>query len=170
MQEHQLPVQRACRVVRLSRAAFYRPPVPASRRDAAVIAALTAVVARYARWGFWKLFDRHARGGPAVEPQARASGVLRAAAESAAAHDPARAATGAATAGGAAGAESDLGARLHDRDALRRPARAPADDDRRRQSGRPGDRDGTVAAQSAGDSGARRARRRPRLPVGDPRR
>lgn len=56
--EHQLPVQRACRVVGLSRAAFYRPPVPASRRDAAVIAALTDVVARYPRWGFWKLFDR----------------------------------------------------------------------------------------------------------------
>jgi hypothetical protein len=56
--EHQLPVQQACRVVRLSRAAFYRPPVPASRRDAAVIAALTDVVARYPRWGLWKLFNR----------------------------------------------------------------------------------------------------------------
>jgi putative transposase len=43
-------------MVRLSRAAYYRPPVPASRRDAAVIAALTDLVARYARWGFWKLF------------------------------------------------------------------------------------------------------------------
>jgi putative transposase len=53
--EHQLPVQQACRVVRLSRAAYYRPPVPASRRDATVIAALTDVVARYPRWGFWKL-------------------------------------------------------------------------------------------------------------------
>ena len=47
-----------CRVMRLSRAAYYRPPVPASRRDAAVIAALTDVVARYPRWGFWKCFDR----------------------------------------------------------------------------------------------------------------
>jgi putative transposase len=56
--EHHLPVLRACRVVRLSRPAYYRPPVPASRRDAAVIAALTALVARYGRWGFWKLFDR----------------------------------------------------------------------------------------------------------------
>ena len=56
--EHQLPVQRACRMVRLSRAAYYRPPVLASRRDAAVIAALTDVVARYGRWGFWKCFDR----------------------------------------------------------------------------------------------------------------
>ena len=58
MHEHHLPVQRACRVVRLSRAAFYRPPMPTTRRDAAVIAALTDVVARYPRWGFWKLFDR----------------------------------------------------------------------------------------------------------------
>jgi putative transposase len=51
--DHQLSVQRACRVVRLSRAAFYRPPVVASRRDTAVIAALTDVVARYGRWDFW---------------------------------------------------------------------------------------------------------------------
>ena len=56
--DHRLPVRRACRVMRLSRAAYYRPPVPASRRDAAVIAALTDVVARYPRWGFWKCFDR----------------------------------------------------------------------------------------------------------------
>lgn len=56
--EHQLRVQQACRVVRLSRAAYYRPPVPASRRDASVIAALADVVARYPRWGFWKLVDR----------------------------------------------------------------------------------------------------------------
>lgn len=58
VEEHHLPVLRACCVVRLSRAAYYRPPILASRRDAAVIAALTALVARYGRWGFWKLFDR----------------------------------------------------------------------------------------------------------------
>jgi putative transposase len=58
VREHQLSVQRACRVVRLSRTAYYQPPPPASRRDAAVIAALTDAVARYPRWGFWKLFDR----------------------------------------------------------------------------------------------------------------
>ena len=58
MREHQLSIQRACRVVRLSRTAYYQPPQPASRRDAAVIAALTDAVARYPRWGFWKLFDR----------------------------------------------------------------------------------------------------------------
>jgi putative transposase len=32
--------------------------MPANRRDAAVIAALTEAVTRYPRWGFWKLFDR----------------------------------------------------------------------------------------------------------------
>ena len=31
VRKHQLSVQRACRVVRLSRAAFYRPPVPTRR-------------------------------------------------------------------------------------------------------------------------------------------
>lgn len=56
MADHRLSVQRACRVVRLSRAAYYRPPEVASRRDAAVIAALTEVVARHGRWGFWKCF------------------------------------------------------------------------------------------------------------------
>ena len=56
--EHRLSVRQGCRVMRLSRAAYYRPPVPASRRDAAVIAALTDVVARYPRGGFWKCFDR----------------------------------------------------------------------------------------------------------------
>ena len=58
MQEHRVPVQRACRIVRLSRAAYYRPPMSRVRADAAVIAALTTVVADHGRWGFWKCFDR----------------------------------------------------------------------------------------------------------------
>jgi putative transposase len=44
--------------VRLSRTAYYQPPVPASRHDAAVIAALTDAVTRDPRGGFGKLFDR----------------------------------------------------------------------------------------------------------------
>ena len=55
---HRLPLQRACYIVRLSRAAYSRPPAPASRRDAAVIAALMNVVVRDPRWGFWKCDDR----------------------------------------------------------------------------------------------------------------
>jgi putative transposase len=58
VEEHPLPVQRACRIVRLSRTAFYRPPPPPMRPDAPVIAALMAVVAAHGRWGFWKCFDR----------------------------------------------------------------------------------------------------------------
>ena len=55
---HRPPIQRACHIVRLSQAACYRPPVPASRRDVAVIVALMNVVVRYPRWGFWKCYDR----------------------------------------------------------------------------------------------------------------
>ena len=56
--EHRLPIQRACHIVRLSRAAYYRSPVSRARRDAPVIAALMAVVAQHGRWGFWKCYDR----------------------------------------------------------------------------------------------------------------
>jgi hypothetical protein len=42
--KHQLPVQRACRIVRLSRTAYYRSPPPQMRTDAPVIAALMAVL------------------------------------------------------------------------------------------------------------------------------
>src|SRR5690348_13157812 len=37
--------------------------MPSTRRDAMVIAALTDVVARYPRWGFWKCFDRMRQEG-----------------------------------------------------------------------------------------------------------
>lgn len=53
-----MPVQRACRIVHLSRAAYYRPPVPILERDAPVIAALNAVIERRPRMGFWKCVDR----------------------------------------------------------------------------------------------------------------
>lgn len=53
-----LPVQRACRVVGMGRATYYRPLVDWARRDAPVIAALTALVAAKSRWGFWKCCDR----------------------------------------------------------------------------------------------------------------
>ena len=43
--EHHVSVQRACRVVRLSRAAYYWPRVVAAVRDAVVIDALTTLVA-----------------------------------------------------------------------------------------------------------------------------
>ncbi len=57
---HGLSVQRSCEVVRLSRAAYYRPPAEGARleRDRPVIDALQAVVSENTRWGFWKCFDR----------------------------------------------------------------------------------------------------------------
>jgi len=56
--EHELPVRHACRAVGLSRTGWYRQPQPAVERDAAVIAALTEIVEKRGRWGFWKCFDR----------------------------------------------------------------------------------------------------------------
>ena len=55
--EHGLSVLRACRAVRLSRAAYYRPPPARILQDDAVIDALQAVVKSRSRWGFWKCFD-----------------------------------------------------------------------------------------------------------------
>ncbi len=55
---HELSIQRACLVVRLSRAAFYRPPRDRLVADQPVIDALQAVVTARPRWGFWKCFDR----------------------------------------------------------------------------------------------------------------
>ena len=63
--EHQLSVVQACRVVRLARAAWYRPPLDRLVRDGPVIDALNAQVELNPRWGFWKLFDRlHNLGRP----------------------------------------------------------------------------------------------------------
>jgi len=63
VQEHRISVRRACQAVRLSRAAYYRPPRSRLGRDGDVIAALNAVVARHSRWGFWKCFYRLRRAG-----------------------------------------------------------------------------------------------------------
>ena len=56
--EHQLPVERACRIMKLSRAAYYRRPSCRTERDTPVIEALNQVVTQHSRWGFWKCFDR----------------------------------------------------------------------------------------------------------------
>jgi putative transposase len=58
VREHHLPIQRACRIVGLSRTAFYRVPQASAERDAAVIHVLNGMVAKRPRWGFWKCFDR----------------------------------------------------------------------------------------------------------------
>jgi putative transposase len=61
--DHGVPVRRACQAVRLSRAAYYRPPGSRLGRDLDVVGALNEVVARHARWGFWKCFYRLRRAG-----------------------------------------------------------------------------------------------------------
>lgn len=58
MQEHRLSKAKACQVVGLSRAALYRERVDRMERDAPVVNALNETVARHARWGFWKCFQR----------------------------------------------------------------------------------------------------------------
>jgi putative transposase len=67
--EHHVAVRRACQAVRLSRAAYYRPPRSRLGRDADVVAALNDVVARHRRWGFWKCFYRLRRTGHRWNPK-----------------------------------------------------------------------------------------------------
>jgi len=83
--EHQLSIQRACRILGLSRTAYYRVPTDAAARDAAVIAVLNELVARRPRWGFWKCYDRmrladrpssrQLPGFPDRQPRHRAGGL-----------------------------------------------------------------------------------------------
>ncbi len=58
VEEHSLPVRRACDTVGLSRTAWYRRPLDPMGRDREVIDALSALVEEHSRWGFWKCFDR----------------------------------------------------------------------------------------------------------------
>jgi putative transposase len=62
-EEHRLSVRRSCRIARLSRAAYYRPPEAWTERDEPVIAVLNAIVERHPRHGFWKCFKRIRRQG-----------------------------------------------------------------------------------------------------------
>ena len=56
--EHDLSTTRACRVARLSRAAFYRTGVDRAERDRPIVEALNEIVAVELRWGFWKCHRR----------------------------------------------------------------------------------------------------------------
>ncbi len=56
--QSKLSITRACQIAGLSRAAYYKRPIPAEQRDAEVIDALNAIVTRHGRWGFWKCFTR----------------------------------------------------------------------------------------------------------------
>jgi putative transposase len=58
VEECRLSVQRSCRIARLSRAAYYRPPQSRAERDGPVIAALNAMVERHPKSGVWKCVER----------------------------------------------------------------------------------------------------------------
>ncbi len=58
IEEHQLSKAKACRVIGLSRSAYYKPRVDWAQRDAEIVNALNEIVETRTRWGFWKCFHR----------------------------------------------------------------------------------------------------------------
>ena len=56
--DQKLSIRQSCQLVNLSRAAYYRDENKLAVRDAPVIEALNAIVAKHGRWGFWKCHDR----------------------------------------------------------------------------------------------------------------
>ena len=75
-QDQELSIKRSCQLVNLSRAAYYREENKLAVRDAPVVEALNAVVAKHGRWGFWKCHDRLRLEGHPVESQACLAGLL----------------------------------------------------------------------------------------------
>ncbi len=55
-------MQRSCRCIGLSRAAYYHTP-QSQDRDAVVITAINAVIDKHPRWGFWKTYKALRRKG-----------------------------------------------------------------------------------------------------------
>ena len=56
--EGEISVKRACKLVNMSRAAYYRQADDQSDRDPPVIEAFNAIVAKHGRLGFWKCHRR----------------------------------------------------------------------------------------------------------------
>jgi len=54
--EHRLSVQKSCRCIKLSRAAYYSGRRRSGDRDAEVITAINEVIEKHPRWGFWKCY------------------------------------------------------------------------------------------------------------------
>lgn len=57
-----MSVQRSCRCIKLSRAAYYQNP-KVNDRDTEVIEAINAVIDKHPRWGFWKTYKTLRRKG-----------------------------------------------------------------------------------------------------------
>jgi putative transposase len=55
--EHRLSITRACRAMKLSRTAFYRPLSNWLERDRDVVEALSKITSEHHRWGFWMCYD-----------------------------------------------------------------------------------------------------------------
>jgi hypothetical protein len=55
--DHQISKAKACKIVGFSRSAFYKSTVDWAAKDAPVIDALNEIIAKRARWGFWKCFN-----------------------------------------------------------------------------------------------------------------
>ncbi len=58
VQGHQISKAKACKIVSISRSALYKSSVDWAAKDAPVIDALNEIIAKRARWGFWKCFHR----------------------------------------------------------------------------------------------------------------
>lgn len=58
VEEHHLSRVRACKAAGLPRSALYWPTADRAGKDAPVIDAISAVVDKRPRWGFWKCFER----------------------------------------------------------------------------------------------------------------
>ena len=56
--EHKLSKAKACKVIGISRSAYYKPRVDWSAKDAEVVDSLNEIVEFRSRWGFWKCFHR----------------------------------------------------------------------------------------------------------------
>ena len=54
VQVHQFSKAKACKNVGVSRSAFYKSTVDWAAKDAPAVVALNEIIAKRARWDFWK--------------------------------------------------------------------------------------------------------------------
>ena len=66
---HARPLRRSCECVGLSRAAYYRPPLDWTVRDAELIAALARLVEARPSRGFWKCCAQLRKARPDWNPK-----------------------------------------------------------------------------------------------------
>jgi len=53
-----LSIQKACRIVGLSRSSWYQPALDREHKDQDIIDSLNAIIRKHSRWGFWKCYQR----------------------------------------------------------------------------------------------------------------